>query len=56
VTILHILKSTPDASTVRIIEVQAKGNRSTVVDLTRDAVDYDKLIADVFDSDKVMCW
>ena len=54
--ILHILKSAPDASTKKIIEVQSTGNQATTIDLTRGGVSYDKLVADVFSHDKVFCW
>jgi hypothetical protein len=54
--ILHILKTAPDASTKRIIEVQSSGNQAAVIDLTKGGVDYDKLVADVFSHDKVFCW
>jgi hypothetical protein len=54
--ILHILKKAPDASTKKIIEVQESGNQSTVIDLTKGGIAYDKLIADVFASDRVFCW
>jgi hypothetical protein len=54
--ILHIVKRELDASTKRIIEVQASGNQSQVVDLTKGGIAYDKLVADVFSSDKVVCW
>ncbi len=54
--ILYILKSAPDASTKKIIEVQSAGNQATAVDLTTGGVNYDKLIADVFGHDKVICW
>jgi hypothetical protein len=54
--ILHILKNAPDAGTKKIIEVQASGNESKVIDLTRGGIAYDKLVADVFASDKVFCW
>lgn len=54
--ILHILKKAPDASTKKIIEVQASGNQSTVIDLTKGVIAYDKLVAEVFASDKVFCW
>jgi hypothetical protein len=54
--ILHILKNAPDASTKKIIEVQASGNQSKVIDLTKDHVAYDQLVADVFSSDRVFCW
>jgi hypothetical protein len=54
--ILHILKKTPDSSTTKIIQVQASGNQSSVIDLTKGGVAYDKLVADVFASDRVFCW
>lgn len=56
VKILHILKKTPDTSTKKIIEVQTAGNDVKVVDLTKGGVAYDKLVADVFASDRVFCW
>lgn len=54
--ILHILKKAPDASTKKIIEVQAAGNEVKTIDLTKGGVAYDKLVADVFACDKVFCW
>jgi hypothetical protein len=54
--ILHIIKKAPDASTKKIIEVQASGNESKVVDLTKGGIAYDELVANVFSSDKVICW
>ena len=36
--ILHILKKAPDASTKKIIEVQASGNQSKVIDLTKGGI------------------
>jgi hypothetical protein len=54
--ILHILKTAPDASTTKIIEVQASGNQSKVIDLTKGGIAYDALVTDVFSSDKVFCW
>jgi hypothetical protein len=54
--ILHIVKKAPDASTKKIIEVQASGNQSKVIDLAQGGIAYDKLVTDVFTSDKVFCW
>lgn len=54
--ILHIMKKAPDASTKKIIEVQASGNQSKVIELYKGGIAYDKLVADVFSSDKVFCW
>jgi hypothetical protein len=56
VKILHILKKTPDASTKKIIETQATGNEVKTIELYKGGVSYDKLVADVFSSDKVFCW
>jgi len=56
VKIVHILKKAPDASTKKIIEVQAMGNEVIMIELYKGGVSYDKLVADVFSSDKVFCW
>ncbi len=54
--ILHILKKNPDASTKKIIEIQASGNEVKTVELYKGGVSYDKLVAEVFAHDKVICW
>ena len=54
--ILHILKTTPDASTKKIIEVHAAGHQVKTVELYKGGISYDKLVADVFAYDKVFCW
>ena len=54
--ILHILKRPPDESTKKIIDTQRAGNDVTIVDLTKGGVDYGKLVADVFGSDRVFTW
>jgi hypothetical protein len=54
--ILHILKTAPDASTTKIIEVQSAGNEAMVIDLTKGGVSYEKLVAAVFSHDRVFCW
>jgi NADH dehydrogenase FAD-containing subunit len=54
--ILNIMKTAPDASTKKIIEVQSAGNQVTTSDLTKGGISYDKLVADVFSHDKVFCW
>jgi hypothetical protein len=54
--ILHILKTTPDATTKKIMEVQSAGNQAKTIDLTKGGIAYDKLVADVFGHDKVFCW
>ncbi len=54
--ILYILKSAPDASTRKIMEVQSAGNQVITVDLSKGGVSYDKLVADVFSHDRVFCF
>jgi len=56
VKIVHILKKTPDASTKKIIEIQAISNDVKTIELYKGEVSYDKLVADVFSSEKVFCW
>ena len=54
--ILHIIKKAPDASTKKIIDLQMAGNETTMIDLYKGGISYDKLVAEVFASDKVFCW
>ena len=54
--VLHILKKEPDASTSKIIELHARGNQVTRLELYQGSVDYDKLVAAIFSHDKVFCW
>ena len=54
--ILHILKTTPDASTKKIIEVHAAGHQVKTIELYKRGISYDKLAADIFAHDKVFCW
>jgi hypothetical protein len=54
--VLHIIKSAPDTSTKKIIEVQSAGNQVKTIDLTKSSVSYEKLVAEVFDHDRVFCW
>jgi hypothetical protein len=54
--ILHILKKTPDASTKKIMEIQAAGNQTKTIELYKGGISYDKLVEDVFNHDKVFCW
>ncbi len=54
--ILYILRSAPDASTKKIMEVQSAGNQTMTIDLMKGAVSYDKLVVDIFSHDKVFCF
>ncbi len=54
--ILHILKTEPDASTKKIIELQTSTNEVKTVELYKGSASYNKLVEDVFACDKVFCW
>lgn len=52
---LHIVRSEPDQTTQILLEAVA-GNDPETVKLYSNAVDWDKLIEDIFTADKVICW
>ena len=59
--VLHILKSEPDETVARVIEAQSHESEVAVVSLYRDeitghAVDWSRLVEDIFAYDRVICW
>ena len=54
--ILHILRSRPDELVRRLVQGLSQGAGATEVRLFEGPVDYAKLVASIFDSDKVICW
>jgi hypothetical protein len=56
VKILHILKTAPDASIKKIIEVHTSRHQVKTIELYKERISYDKLLEDVFSYDKVFCW
>jgi hypothetical protein len=52
--ILHILRSKPDPLVRSLIAGLDESGRA--VPLEVGAVDYDRLVADIFESEKVICW
>ncbi len=53
---LHILRSEPDDVARRLIQGLSQGNSSREVRLYAGAVDYGRLVEDIFQSDRVICW
>ncbi len=51
--VLHIFRSRPVELVKQLV---AKFPGSTQVALYEGAIDYDKLVAEIFKSDKVICW
>lgn len=54
--VLHLVKSEPDEKTVQMIEALAAGQKGTRVDLWLSDVDYDHLLAQIFENDRVISW
>ena len=54
--ILHILRSVPDETGKLFIEKMSKEKETTMVPLYQGKVDYDSLLAAIFNSSKVISW
>ena len=59
--LLHILRSEPDETVQRLIEAMSGDEGVTVAVLYRDdiarvPVNWHRLVDDIFDSEKVICW
>lgn len=54
--LLHILKSEPDENTVYFMRDLEDKNDASVVVLNKTETDWEKLIDDIFESDRVFCW
>lgn len=54
--LLHILRSKPDELVRRLVDAMSRGESAKEVALQAERVDYDQLVRDVFEADKVICW
>ena len=54
--ILHILTDGPDSLSSRIIEIEAREHEIKVIDLAKKDASYDKVIDEIFSSDRVISW
>jgi len=54
--LLHILRSKPDELVRRFIEGMSRGKKVREVPLFEGSPDYDQLVKDIFEADKVICW
>ena len=54
--ILHILRSAPDDIVRKFIEDTSQATESIERPLYRGEIDYDQLVKDIFESDRVICW
>jgi hypothetical protein len=55
-TTLHILRSEPDEMVRLFIEQISRGEQSLESPLYQGEVDYDRLVEDIFKSDRVISW
>ena len=53
---LHILRSEPDELVRRFIDSMSKGKTAREVPLYGGKPDYDQLVKDIFEAEKVICW
>ena len=54
--LLHIVKSAPDPNTRTLMEIVSEGMECTVFNLYEATVDYDALVAAIFEHEKVISW
>ena len=53
---LHILRSKPDEGTRRFIDGLSRHKQVREVPLYDGRTDYDQLVKDIFEAEKVICW
>ncbi|HEX9049087.1 MAG TPA: hypothetical protein VF841_00980 [Anaeromyxobacter sp.] len=53
---LHILRTKPDDTTRRLIDATSKDKKVREVPLFEGTPDYDRLVKDIFEAQKVICW
>jgi hypothetical protein len=54
--VLHLVKSEPDEKTQQMIQALSAGQEVTRVDLWQADMDYDHLLAQIFEHDRVISW
>jgi len=54
--ILHILRSEPEESVEKMIDILSETDEATVQPLFQGEIDWPRLVDDIFAHDKVICW
>ena len=54
--ILHILRSEPDEMVRMFIAKVSEGETGREIPLYKSNIDYDQLVRDIFESDRVISW
>jgi hypothetical protein len=53
---LHILRSRPDELVRRLVDGMSKDRQAKEVPLFEGRPDYDQLVKEIFEAEKVICW
>jgi hypothetical protein len=54
--LLHILKSEPDENTKTLMRILSEGHETSRISLYEGEPDYERLIDQIFENDKVISW
>lgn len=54
--ILHILNDGPTDLSTRIIDIQSRDNEVKVIDLSREDLQYEVIVDEIFSHDRVISW
>lgn len=54
--ILHLLRSQPNETVEKLMVNITNGDRSHMVALFKEDINWDMLVDDIMSSDKVICW
>ena len=54
--LLNIMRSKPDDQVRALVQGMSKGQDVRDVPLYEGKVDYDRLVKDIFEAEKVICW
>ncbi len=54
--LLNILRSKPDEVVRGLVDAMSKGKKVREVPLFEGSPDYDQIVKDIFEAEKVICW
>ncbi len=54
--LLNVLRSRPDDLVKRLVEEVSRGKDHREEKLFEEPVDYDRLVKEIFEAEKVVCW
>ncbi len=54
--LLNVLRSPPDALVRRLVDELSRGKDAREEKLFDERVDYDRLVKEIFEAERVVCW